>query len=205
MKKNKGKKAGIKSGVKAGVIVGIIVCLVWASSGPYPSVVDDGKGWHIVWEGSFAEAAEASPGAGASGILQIFFVNHSAAGNITENTSATIETWCDAVNLGYTSADDFNVELAHSVDFDIGLKVRANKTHAWRSTVFFDTDVRIRLTATDLSISADTVLSGVVLDNDTVDDYIWMMFETKADDTNGFSLSKDETADITSIKFECYY
>jgi len=203
--KKSSKKAGIvHSTVKAGAVIGIFVSLIWAGTGFIPKPVVDEQGWHIVWEGNFAQAAEANPGAGASGILEIFFVNHSAS-NVTENTSATVEGWCDDNNLGYASADDFDVEIAHSVTFDIAIKVRANQTNAYRTDKFFDSDVRVRMTSSDLGISADTVLTGHVLQNDSSDSFIWMMFETKGSDTNGFSLTKDESNDITSIKFECYY
>jgi len=204
MKKNKVeyKKAGVRMSIVVALVIGMAFAFV---AFPHPELVfEDGKNWHVVWEGSFAEAAEADPGAGSSGILEIFFVNHSAS-NCTENTSGTVEGWCDSNNLGYASADDFNLEIAHSVDFDIAIKVRANRTHAYRTDKFFDSDVRIRLTSSDLSIAADTVITGYVLQNGSSDNFIWMMFETKGKPASGFSLSKDGSADITSIKFECYY
>jgi len=204
IKKNNKKASVLCSTVKVGAVIGIFVSLIFMGSGFYPRVEMDERSWHVVWEGNFAQAAESDPGEGASGILEIFFVNHTTS-NVTENTSATIEGWCDDNNLGYASADDFNVELAHSVTFDIAIKVRANQTNAYRTDKFFDSDVRVRMTSSDLGISADTVLDGFVLDNDTTDTFIWMMFETKGNGAGGFSLTKDESNDITSIKFECYY
>jgi len=189
--------------VRLGIIIGVMFCLIWMGAGPYPQLRDDGKSWHIIWEGSFGQAAEAELTSGAGGILEIFFVNHSGSA-LTENTSATIEGWCDDNGLGYASADDFNVELAHSTLFDVGIKVRGNKTQCWRSDKFYDTDLRVRWTSADLSVGADTAMTGVILDNSTDNTYLWMMFY---DDNSGsgFSLSKDASVDITSIKFEAYY
>jgi hypothetical protein len=120
------------------------------------------------------------------------------------NTSATLETWCDAANLGYASADDFNTELAHSVLFDIVIKVRVNKTHAWDGAKFVDAWVRMNLTSADLGIGALSAMEKNVLTNDSGDDYIWIMFYYDFSNA-GYDLSKDQSADITAIRLEAYY
>jgi hypothetical protein len=201
-KRGKFGSAALISALVIGIMFGYMTL-------PHPQLVNDEKGWHIIFDGNLAQAAENNPGAGASGILQLFFPNHSAdPGNAyDENTSATIEGWCTANMPGktpYSSSDDFNLELDHTTTFDFIIKVRVNKTHAWNGTAFIDAWVRVNWTSADLGIGADTGMTGVILTNDSSDNYIWMMFY----DTNGgsgFSLSKDQSADITSIKLEVYY
>lgn len=205
MKENKVYKK--KAGFRVGLIVALVVGMMFSyMTLPQPTIVHDERGWHVVWEGSFAQAAEADPGAAAGGILEIFFINHSASPDTTYtvNTSATLETWCTAAGLGYASADDFNFELAHSVDFDVVIRVRGNQTQCYRTDHWHPQDLRVRWTSSDLSVSADTVMTGVVSYNNSAQPYLWMNFY---DDNSGsgFSLSKDQSVDITSIKFEAYY
>jgi hypothetical protein len=205
--KTKSKAGRLRPWLVIGLVIGIMVSYM---TFPHPQLVQDEEtgSWHIIFDGNLAQAAEANPGAGAGGILEIYFVNHSATNHSSAscNVSATIEGWCNAANLGYANADDFNVELAHSTAFDICIKVRGNETQCDRGGNFCDTDLRVRITSADLSIGADTVLTGTILHNDTNDDYLWMMFETKGDNPYaGFTLPKDASYDITSIKFEAYY
>ena len=194
-----------KAGVKLGTVIGIfLIAVMLVITAPQPKI--EQPGWHVIWEGNFAEAAEANPGAGNSGILDIYFVNLTSPSLATfeVNNSATIEGWCTENGLGFANADDFNVELSHSVDFMVGVKVRANKTHAYRTDKFFHTDVRVRWTSSDLSVSADTVMSCAINTNETDNSFIWLTFY---DDNSGsgYSLNKDQSAEITSIKLEAYY
>jgi len=196
----KKKKIDIRYGVVAMLVIGIMFSYV-----VFPKPVleqDENKSWHIIWEGSLAEAAEADPGSGNSGILEIFIYPHDGDPGTTyaENTSATLE----AASLGYANADDSNIDIAHSTTFDIVVRVRGNKTHAWRTDKFFHTDLRVRITSTDLSISADTEATCVVARNDTSDDFIWCNFYEN-NGGSGFSISKDSTSEIDNIKFEAYY
>lgn len=203
-----GKPSVKRTAVKVGAVIGIFVSLIFAGSGMYPHIVQDvdTRSWHVIFEGNLASAAEADPGSGAGGILEVFFINHTAtpATAYDENTSATLESWCTAAGLGYASADDFNVELAHTVTFDVVVRVRGNATMCERAGDWFDADLKVEWTSSDLGISADTDMTGVVSYNNTAAPYLWMNFY----DTNGgsgFTLSKDETNTISSIKFSAYY
>ena len=195
----KKKKMDIRYGVVAFLVIGIMFSYTVL---PRPVLEQDGKSWHIIWEGSLAEAAEADPGSGASGILEIFIYPHSGEPGTTyaENTSATLE----AGALGYASADDSNIDIAHSTEFDIVVRVRGNQTHCYRTDKFYHTDLRVRITSSDLSISADTEATCVVSRNDSSEDFIWCNFY---DDNSGsgFTISKDATSEIDNIKFEAYY
>ena len=155
--------------------------------------------------------AEADPGSGSSGILSVYFVNYTGGLDPpSTNDSNDLETWAANVGAtpseGYNNTDDFRQQLQHSTTFYIIVRIRANATHAKR-TVWQDTDVRVRWTASDFSIGADTVMSSVVTANNSNYAYIWMNFY----DTNsgsGFSLTKGQVAEdaqIDSIKLEAYY
>jgi hypothetical protein len=170
---------------------------------PTPKLVNDGKTWHVLFEGNLASAAEADPGAGAGGILEIYLINHTDAVT-TQNTTATIEGWCDAAGLGYASADDFNTELAHSVAFDVCVRVRGNATQCKRGAIWHGGDLKVEWTCSGLSVGADTAMVGAITYNNTGASYLWMNFED--DNSNaGFTLPKDASYDITSIKFSAYY
>jgi len=218
MKKNENKKKASmgKSIYKVGLVMMIVFGFAFAMVGPYPHIekTDDGKTWHIIWEGSLADAMEeATPAtADASCILMIYLVNHSADpanaydAGAGANDTYTLQDWCNASNLGFANADDSDVELAHTVAFDIVVKVRGNTTVAYREdeSAFWDSDLLVEITSADLSIGGDTDMTGVVCSNSTSYGYIYVNFY---DDNSGsgYTLSKDQTAEITSIKFSAYY
>ena len=200
-----GRKAGFRSAAfVSALVIGIMVA--WATM-PHPMLDVDEKGWHILFDGNLAQAAEGNPGAGVGGILWIGFVNHSNPNeyaDVAYNTTATLESWCTSNGLAYANADDFNLEMSHSVLFDIVIKVRLNQTECWDGSQWVDTWARMNITSADLGIGADTAMEKFVLHNDTADGYLWLMFYY--DFTNaGYDLSKDQSADITSIKLSAYY
>jgi len=173
---------------------------------PSPTFVKKDGSWHVIFEGNLAEAAEADPGAGASGILEIFIINHSATPGTTytQNSSSTLEGWCTAAGLGYCNADDSNVDIAHSTAFDIVVRVRGNDTHCWRTDHWYPADLKVEITCAGLSIGADTDLTGVVSYNNSGADYLWMNFYID-NSGSGYTISKGSTVEITSIKFSAYY
>ena len=205
--KKKGyKKAGVSLGTVAGVA---IVATLLILTGPTPRIVNEDGVWQVVWEGNLASAAENDPGAGASGFLQIFFINHTAAPATAydENTSATLETWCTANMPGktpYASADEFNVEIDHSTTFDILVRVRFNQTHAHNGTAFVDSDTRVNITCSgDLSI-ADATGTNVVSHNTSGGTFIWINVYWNNGGA-GYSINKDETFDVDEISIEAKF
>lgn len=199
MKKTINKK---KAGIRTGLVIALVLGMLFTVQNISIQQDKDTKSWHIVWEGNMAQAAEANPGAGAGGILEIFFYPHDAdpATTYAENTSATLE----AASLGWANADDFNTELPHSTLFDVVVRVRGNQTQCWRINKYYDTDLRVRWTSADLSVGADTVMTGVISYNNTGVSYLWMNFYDN-NGAAGYNLPKDTSYDITSIKFEAYY
>jgi hypothetical protein len=196
------KKAGIRVGLILALVIGMTFAYITL---PSPQLIQDPntKSWHVIWESNLASAAEANPGAGAGGILEIYFVNHTDTVT-TQNTTATIEGWCTAAGLGYASADNFNTELAHSVAFDVCVRVRGNETMCDRGGNWFPADLKVEWTSADLSVGADTAMVGAITLNNTALPYLYMNFEDDNGDA-GFTLSKDGTAQITSIKFSAYF
>lgn len=196
-----------KAGVRAGLVIALVMGMMFVyTTLPVPQIKMDERGWHVVWEGNLAQAAEGNPGSGAGGILEIFFINHTAspATCYDTNSSSDMEAWCTAAHLGYTSADDFNTELAHSVAFDVVVRVRGNHTQCYRTDKFYHTDLKVEWTCAGLSIGADTAMTGVVSYNNSGGTYLYMNFYSNGGGS-GFTLSKDQSIAITSIKFSAYY
>ena len=129
-----------KIGFGAGILTCIVSLMVIIGSTGYTPQSE--QRWQTVQILS-ALGAENNPGSGASGFLEIFFINHSTAPEnaYLQNTSATLESWCVANMAGktpYGSADEFHVELASEVSFDIVVRVRFNRTHAYETDHFVD-------------------------------------------------------------------
>jgi len=203
MKKEKNWKARV---LKPILLVGIITGIIWASAGPYPKLLqDEGKSWHVLWEGSFVEAAEADPGAGNSGILEVFIYPHDGDPGTTyaENNSATLE----AASYGWANADDSEIDIPHSTEFDIVIRVRGNATHCKRDTDWHHTDLKVEISSDanlNPQISGLTEMTGVVSRNDSGDPYLWMNFYIN-NAGSGYTIAKSATAEIDNIKFSAYY
>jgi len=214
--KNKNKK--IKKMKQTTIVIALICGMLFSVfSLPHPEIKDE-PSWHVIWKGSFAEfaMAEADPGSGVAGILEIFFVNNTKEANnsYSINTSATIEGWCTAAGLGFADADDFYTELSHSVAFDIVVRVRANKTICANSTesygVYNQGRLRVNITSADLGINALSPMVQVNTSNLSGNPYcysnFWINWTGAYDPTDtGYQLTVDQVATITEIRFEAYY
>lgn len=167
---------------------------------------------HITFGGLFSgfAKAEGDPGAGDSGFLEIYFPNHTATPGTAydENTSATIEGWCETAHgsakTPYATADAFDVELKKDTAFDIVVRVRYNKTHAWDGAKFIGTHCRVNITLTGDIVISDVTGTNVESLNNTGKDYIWINVYWD-NSGSGYELNKNEEADITEISIEGYY
>lgn len=203
MKEERKKK---KAGVRAGIVIGIVFALVMVSTLGNFVVENDNERWAVVWKGNLVTAAEGDPGAGASGFLEIFFINHSAApaDAYDENASATLESWC-TTGYGYANADAFNLEISNAVTLDIVVRVRYNKTHAWETDKFIGADCRVNITTSggDIDIS-DATGTNVESRNDTVEEFIYINVYWNNGGA-GYQLAPDGTCTISEISIEAKY
>jgi len=200
-RKSRFKKAGVSSGVFLFAVIAICMMMFIADESNVVTNVPS-KSWHLI-----AVAGEGDPGGGAGGIIEIFFVNYTAFSGMrpTSNSSAVMEGWSATRGYaGWNNTDDFRQELKHTLKWYIIVRVRGNETQCKRGANFFDADLRVRWTSADLGIGADTVMERVVTGNNSAWPYLYVNFY---DDNAGagFSIAKDATAQITSIKFEAYY
>jgi hypothetical protein len=177
---------------------------------PSPKVDEE---WHIIWQGNLVDAAEAVLGSGPSGFLEIFFVNHSATPLTAydTNNSASFETWADAHiaatgSHAYANADNFNLELRHSVAFDVVVRVRFNRTHAWDGAKFIGADTRVNVTVSGGGVTISGLVSGtnVVSYNNTGEQYIWINVYWNGAGA-GYTLLKGQTCVISQISIQARY
>ena len=211
------RKAGVSWATVVGVMV--IVFMFVTQMIPIPVLVqEDDKTWHVIWEGSLAEATEAALGEGASGFLEIFFVNHTAtpATAYDTNVSSQIEGWCNTsldadgaagtTNHAYAIADAFRLQVKHSTLMDVVVRVRFNRTHAWNGTMFHPADCRVNITASGGGITILGTVSGtnVVTGNSTGYGalYLNVYWDNAA---AGYQLSKGQECSISSISIQAKY
>ncbi|MDH7506267.1 MAG: hypothetical protein QHH15_00565 [Candidatus Thermoplasmatota archaeon] len=191
------KKAGVVTFLVIGFICGISIVAMLDTSLKPPL-----KTWHVVSEfkPGFPLGDEANPVGG--GILEIFFHPHSSTPGTTYavNDSSVLES----ASYAWANADNFNLEIPHTVTFDVVVRVRGNRTQCWRNNMWWDSDLKVEWTCADFGVSTDTLMTGVVTANNTGYSYLYMNWY---DNNNGagFSLSKDEIVNIQSIKFSAYY
>jgi hypothetical protein len=202
------KNLGIlKGSILFSAFVVSFVCAVVVTSNMQTAVIQPKetyqKSWHLE-----AVAGEGNPGAGAGGILEIFFINYTAGKTPTSNSSTVLESYSKNIGWqGWNNTDNFRQRVNLST-FYIVVRVRGNATQCNRTTFWQDTDLRVLWTCADLGIGADTVMERVVTQNGT-GSYLWVNFYD--DNSNaGFHLDKSNTwpdnpVNITSIKFEAYY
>lgn len=151
------------------------------------------------------------PGVNTSGILSVYFHPHMAVpmNDYFENSSTNLESNCTTAGLGWSGEDDNESDLTHSTTFDVVFRVQGNNSNCKVGGVFYDTNLKIQWTCAGLSVGADTELTsgageGRYTANDTTYTYLYMNFW---DDNggSGFTISQDQTVEITSIKLLGYF
>jgi hypothetical protein len=195
MKKIKEYKKKIVGGAMFTLIVfGVASGLIIANTpmGVDKAVMD--RSWKAV-------AADGDPGAGASGMLEIFIYPHDADPGTTYATNLSSAS-------AYASRNTWNGTLTGDVpydtEFDIVIKVRYNVSHAYNVTaVDWDMDyVKALITSADLSIGADTEMSGV--QTATSATYMWVQFYMN-NAGSGYTRTHGLTTNVTSVKLQAFY
>jgi len=196
--------------------------LIFAFNIPKPAIEvieteEDGRTWRVIWEGTLAQAMgdaeNTTAGYNGTAIRGVYFVNHSTTPTDTyaQNDSDCLQNYSNSSNLAYSGEDDFYLEMAHSVNFDIVIRVSGNKSHCGTNLsgdgVFVDTYLRLNLTAagSPLSISTLTAMHGVITHNVSTEYLLYMNFYINDTDAGTFSLSKGQSCDITTIRLEGYF
>jgi hypothetical protein len=163
------------------IVIGFIAAMMYLPSlnnaiYPQPMVTTT---WHLI-KSYGALGTEGNPGAGVSGFLEIFFINHTATPTTAydTNVSSQLETWCNATMAGlhpYANADNFITEVDYGVTFDIVVRVRFNKTNAWDGAKFIGANTRVNITLTGFGTAGMTNITGtnVITYNNTGAWAIW--------------------------------
>lgn len=155
------------------------------------------KGWRTI---ASAQEGGGSLGASAGGVLQVYVYPHSAdpgtdyASNLS---NASAYAWANTLNSAMTG------NVPYDTTFDIVYKIRVNVSEAYNSTgSSWETSwVRSNITCADLSIGADTAMTGVEIDSD--DTWMWMNFYIN-NGGSGYTISHGEHVNITSYKLQCW-
>jgi len=207
-----------KVSIWAGIVIGI-VAFIFIVSNMMPVIVNEPEiETELVWQkiAIWPAVGEASPGAGVSGFLEIYVINHTTVGAnsiFAENTSATLEGWCVTNMPGHTpyaSTDSFSVDIASEQQFDILVRGQFNRTHCWDGTKFRDDRVRINITFTctewiDGENAADENGSIVVVGNNTNWDCLYVNAFWNAADHEGYQIADDATLTISEISLEAKF
>ena len=192
---------------KAGIMIGFIfIATIILSSVAIREQTNPETGMATIKIDMGTAVAEYSPGGGAieSGWLEIYAYPHSAdpGTDYAENTSATLE----AASLAYADTDAWSESLVSETSFDIVIRGRWNKTHAWNFDQFVDTRCRIKLTVTcdDWAVGsniADIEGTLVVSRNDTSDDFIYAnVYWNNA--ATGYQIKDGATLTVSEISIE---
>lgn len=184
---------------KVGVTVGALIVagmFVLTFSIPKPVLVQDEGSleWHIIWEGNSASAAEADPGAAASGWLAFFCLDYAETPATCLATNATNGAYDGWGNVsGYQNTDDAAaMDLKSEDPFYFVCRARFNKTHAWDATMFMDNRCRIKLTVSGDETISDVAGTRAVSYNDSGEDWIWINFYWD-DAVDGYKITDDGT------------
>ena len=193
--------------IKAGIIIGLVlIATVVFSSVVIKEGTNPETGKATMKIDMSTAVAEYSPGGGAveSGWLEIYAYPHAAvpATTYAENTSATLE----AASLAYADADDWSETLVSETSFDLVVRGRWNKTHAWNFDQFEDIRCRIKMTVTcdDWAVGSnigDVEGTLVVSRNDTSDDFIYAnVYWNNA--ASGYQIKDGATLTVSEISIE---
>lgn len=199
MKETKPKRFAFGSLLVVGLVVGMLIAMQVV-----PNAVN--RNWGTV------SAADGNPGAGASGVLEIFIYAHQAvpATAYAANLSSASPS-CYASRNTLNGACTGNVPYATA--FDIVVKCRYNVTHAYNTTgsVWEITWVKALITCANLAVGADTALTSVTTNCVQIGSnatYLWVNYwiaDANAGAGAGFTITHGQVVNVTSFKMQAYY
>ena len=227
MNKESFKKGGGKLAIISFVFI-VASLLVLTQAFPLPRLATNEQGeTYIAWEGAKIVSATQNTtiGATASGMLEIFFINHSAApttayaGTAHNGSvgSAAFESWCNAsmdpdgtgtTYYAYTIANGFSLTVKWGTAFDVVVMYRGNATNAANATMYNAENCRVKLNMTN-GLSGgnvvDLTMTNAIAHNGTgiTNGFIWL--NAYANNAGaGYLLQKGGTCTIV-IKLEFNY
>lgn len=169
------------------------------------------RGWSTI-----VTAADGDPGSGASGVLEIFIYNHSDdpettyAANLSAASAYANVSYLDRAEGMFYSNAAYPNGVPYDTQFDIVVKVRFNKTHAYDTTNgFWRADwARANITCADLSIGAETVMNETIIVNDSNAPFLWINYHIADSDGGygvGFTITHGASVNVTEFKMDAYY
>lgn len=200
-KKQEWMKAGILSSLTA---FGIVALLMLTNTGNVivEQTVIEPKSWHRIPLG------EADPGAGASGVLNVSIVAHHHFDPYTSNMTYNASYYSDK-GKGDVNNTHIGDNVTYTGFFDIIVKVRWNRTHAYNSTAGANPRYRLdwvrgNITCAGLSISADTAMAEYNITGTTNGLYIWVNY-VMDNSGAGYQIGRGQNITTCSFTFDAYY
>jgi len=201
------KEYAVKGSAITLLTIGLIVgMLIISNSSPVPmEIVEQVRQWH---KDILVPISEADPGAGNSGVLGVWIYAHQAdpgtayATNLSES-GAAVYAFGDVNNSHIGSIVPYNTA------FDIVVKVRWNRTHAFNDTnnVWEHDWVRGNITC------AAFTLSDAGMDEQNITDaygatgdllYIWMNYYSNNGGA-GVTISRGQNVTSCAFTFDAFY
>lgn len=215
MNKEKKKTNGIRLGLVTFLVIAML--MVYFNM-PRMVLEENDEGFSTIrFMGNTVSATENHTiTVGASGFLEIFFINHTAtpATAYDTNTSSSFETWCNAsldpdaagtTYKAYSHDGAFSLTIKWGVAFDILVRYRGNATCAKNATMFKDSSCRVKINATGGGVTlSEVTLTNVVSYNSSSATYIYLNAYAN-NGGSGYTLNKGGTCTITNIKIEFNY
>lgn len=191
-----GNKPYMKSAAIVMVAIGVVVGIVLvANMNPTELIQSLGqKGWQTI------ATAEGNPGAGASGVLQIYIYPHQAApATAYQANLSNASAYGHTDNLNTSAGTDVPYDTA----FDIVVKCRFNTTHAYNTTgtKWMDSWVRGNITCANLGITAYSAMTWVQITNTS--EYMWGNFYINNGGA-GYEISRGQSINVTLFRIQSY-
>lgn len=200
-----GKAAATITAMISSLIVGLLVLSMSITEDVIIEKQQEIRSWKFIAD-SLGDEAGVDNATLESGILSIYYPPHQADPETAylENNSEALERLCLGNGTGYANTDDSRVEIAHSIAFDIVVRVRANKTVCWNGSAFIDAYARVNLTSDGFSIPALTNMTPVLSRNDTGQEYIWINFYIN-NAHNGYMITRGNETLLPQFLYQGYY
>lgn len=183
------------------VIIGAVCAMMLLATTDVQQVVTTlgQRGWNTI---ASAQEGGGLVGAAAGGVLQVYIWKHTGTpaavynANLS-NASADCYAWANNLNVAMTG------NVPYGTDFDIVYKIRVNVSEAYNTTgsVWMESWVRSNITCADLSIAADSPMTGIQIVNNT--DFMWMNYYENNGGA-GYTITHGQSVNITSYKLQCW-